>query len=266
MANKAKHQGQDQRGLSVVVLAAGFATRLYPLTRDQAKPLLDVGGRPVLNRILERVLPLPGLESCVVVTNARFHNSFQAWRNDLPDSLGGQVPITLLNDGATENENRCGGLMDLLLGMQEVRRQWPGNDVLVLAGDNLIEEDLDGFLGDFRARSEPLLLCRRIPGGMPPGRHGEALVDADGHITRFREKPRDPEGELAATCFTFLPPDALGQLEEYLGEGGERDAPGHFLAWLVPRRRVHARELRGRTFDIGNLESLANARAIFAAE
>ncbi|MFT5290179.1 MAG: glucose-1-phosphate thymidylyltransferase [Planctomycetota bacterium] len=266
MANEANSHGHGKRGLSVVVLAAGFATRLYPLTRDQAKPLLDVGGRPVLNRILERVLPLPGLDSCVVVTNARFHSSFQAWREDLPDSLGKQVPITLLNDGATENENRCGGLFDLLLGMREVHRHWPHNDVLVLAGDNLIEEDLSGFLRDFRELSEPLLLCRRIPGGMPPERHGEALVNTQGHITRFREKPLVPEGELAATCFTFLPPDTLEQLELYLDEGGERDAPGHFLAWLVPRRRVHARELQGRTFDIGNLESLAHARAIFAAK
>lgn len=242
--------------LVLVVLAAGFATRLYPLTRDRAKPLLDVGGRAVLSHVLDRAAALNGVAGCVVVTNARFHDQFVEWRAQYESD----VPISLLNDGATENENRLGGIADLALGLQEAQRQCPGADVLVLAGDNLIEEDLSEFLAYFRRLRAPLLLCRRISGGIPPSRHGEVLVDSTGRVTRFREKPADPESELAATCFYFLPADTTPQLERYLASGGDSDAPGHFLAWLVPQREVHARVLKGRTFDIGNLESLERAR------
>ena len=246
----------DDAPLHVVVLAAGFATRLYPLTRDRAKPLLDVGGRPVLSHVLDRILALRGIAGCTVVTNARFHEQFVAWR----DGYDADVAIGLHDDGARTNETRRGGATDLLLGFQAVQRIDPTADVVVLAGDNLIEESLDAFREDYARLREPLLLCRRIPGGIPPARHGEATVDGDGRITRFREKPADPDSELAATCFYFFPADVRDQLERFLAEGGDPDAPGHFLTWLVPRRTVHARELVGRTFDIGNLESLERAR------
>jgi len=248
-----------RRPLVVVALAAGFATRLYPQTRDRAKPLLDVGGRAVLARILDRALAIDGVDGCVVVTNERFHHQFEAWAAD----YDAPVPLHLLNDGAVDNQERCGGLTDLLLGFQRAQREAPGADVLVLAGDNLVEEDLDPFRATYRELGAPLILCRRIPGGIPPSRHGEVQVDAEGRVSRFREKPADPDSELAATCFYFLPGETRAALERYLAAGGDTDAPGHFLAWLVLRETVHARSLRGRSFDIGDAESLTRAREAF---
>lgn len=242
--------------MKAVVLAAGFATRLGPLTRERAKPLLAVGGRPVLSYLLDRVLALEAVDGVLIVTNGRFHAQFEDWRA----SYSSRVPIELLCDGAGSDATKQGALADLALALERVPA---GEDVLVAAGDNLIDTELAPLARAFERAGDALVTARELPGDVPPGLYGEMTLDPSGRLVRFREKPSDPRTRLTAICLYFFRPAVRALLSEYLAAGGERDAPGHFLAWLAPRARVHGALLTGRYFDIGNRESLDEARAAF---
>lgn len=244
--------------MKIIVLAAGFATRLWPLTKNCAKPLLDIGGRTVLDRLLEVGLRCPAIEEIVLVTNARFRADFDAWRTraSIP------VPVDILDDGAMHAEELRGALADLSLALDHTSASNDG--YMVLAGDNLIDFELAPYVTQFQdAGRPPTLLVRRIEGGVPPRRYGEVLCDAHERVLRFREKPAQPESDLAATGLYLMPRDVPQHLRRYLESGGHEDAPGHFIAWLCEREKVFARQTSGTLWDIGNLESLELARRAF---
>lgn len=241
--------------MNLLLLCAGFATRLYPLTRDRAKPLLEVGGRPVLDHLMERLAGIE-LERGVLVHNARFAEDFRAWAATEP----APVPLETIDDGALDDEHKLGGIADLALGLRRLEQLAPGRPVLVLAGDNLIEFPLAPHAERFRVHEEPLVLARELEELPPPRRYGEITADAEGRVLRFREKPERPESRLAATCLYFLPAGILGEVETYLGEGGDPDAPGHFVGWLSRRRTVRVSPFTGTLWDIGDRASLDACR------
>lgn len=246
--------------MRAVLLAAGFATRLYPLTRERAKPLLEVGGKPVLSHLLERVLELPELEQVLVVTNDRFHAQFEAWAG----GLAAGVPLHLLNDGARDDASKRGAIGDLALALQAL----PQDDapLFVAAADNLVDADLARCARRFlEAPDTPLLFVREIEGVVPPGRYSEVLLAPDGTVRRFREKPDDPQTPLSAVGLYFLPAAARAWVATYLAGGGNPDAPGHLFEWLSRRATLRAMPLEGAWHDIGNHETLAAARAAFEA-
>jgi len=245
--------------VKVIALAAGFATRLFPLTRDRAKPLLEVGGRAVLSRLLDRVLEVPEITEVVVVANHRFHGQFTAWR----EGYRASVPIRLIDDGTTCDEDKLGAIADLELAVRSLGPEAAGEDLLVVAGDNLLDFDLRPHAASFARDRRPLLLLRELEGPLPPARYNEVRVDDRGRVIDFREKPADPRVPLVAICLYFLPSAAGEWLREYLAQGGNPDAPGYFIEWLVGRTPVRAERFAGGWFDIGNLETLEAARAAF---
>ncbi|MEE3327708.1 MAG: nucleotidyltransferase family protein [Myxococcota bacterium] len=245
--------------MKAYLLAAGFATRMYPLTRDRAKPLLEVGGAPILSHILRRVEVIPDLSEVVVVGNHRFADALMDWSH----SVSCSVPIRVLDDGASEVEERLGALGDLAFALEQVPNE--GEDLLVVAGDNLLDFDLDSYHRDFKAEGSSLLITRRVHLDGGPSPYNEVNLDKTGRVVGFREKPPDPGSSLSAMAVYFLTAENAGLLEEYLAAGGNSDAPGHFIAWLVSVRRVVARPLSGRWFDIGSLEALQAAREGFAS-
>jgi glucose-1-phosphate thymidylyltransferase len=246
--------------MKAVLLAAGFATRLHPLTLERAKPLLDVGGRPVLTRLLERVLELPGLDEVAVVANRRFSRQFQAWA----DGLDTPVPLRLIDDGALDDAHRLGAIGDLALALEQLPDD--GAPLFVGAGDNLVETDLASYARRFAAEpTRPLLIVRRIEGEVPPGRYSEVVLGPDSLVTSFREKPADPRSPLSAVGLYFLPSEARAWVRQYIDEDGNPDAPGHFLEWLARRQPLRAAPLEGSWHDIGNLQTLAAARAAYAS-
>jgi len=248
--------------MKVVLLAAGFATRMYPLTRERAKPLLEVGGRPIVEHVLRRALALDDVSSGVVVTNARFQADFERWRAGFDSDL----PLSLVCDGVREEAERLGAVGDMRLGLEaadEDGEAGEDEEYLVVSGDNLVDSDLAPLAAEFRRRAAPLLVVREVAGAVPPRRHGEVELDGEGRVTSFREKPADPRSPLVATSLYFFPPGVRALVDQYLGAGGNPDAPGHFVEWLVLRRPVYAARFEGRWFDVGSLESLAAARAAF---
>jgi glucose-1-phosphate thymidylyltransferase len=245
--------------VKVVLLCAGYATRMYPLTRDFPKALLDVADAPILSHLLSRALTVPGVDEVVVVSNHRFAALFEDWAA----SAGRRVPIRVLDDGSTEESNRLGALGDLAFALRQVPLE--GHDALIAAGDNLVLFDLAGQGRSFAERRAPQLAVRAAPVDAARSRYGEVQIDAAHRVVRFREKPPDPQGELAATGIYFFTASTWPLLEQYLAEGGNRDAPGHFIAWLVAQTPVYAEKIDGPWYDIGDLESLKRARMELSA-
>ncbi|MCP4004807.1 MAG: nucleotidyltransferase family protein [bacterium] len=244
--------------MKIFVLGAGYATRLYPLTRERAKPLLEVGGQAILTRILRRLTGLPEISEVIVISNARFAEAFEDWARDFDPG------IRILNDGSTDEDNRLGAIGDLAFALQEVPLD--GEDWLVVAGDNLLEFDPSPAYETFRAKGTPLVVVREVedPDSLRP--YNEITLNSAGDVASFVEKPANPQSRLAAIALYFFPCSVAGDVERYLREGGNPDAPGHFMAWLVQHSQVACERLDGRWFDIGSLETLEAARAAFAGE
>jgi len=240
--------------LNAYLLAAGYATRMHPLTRDRPKPLLEVAGRPILSHILDGVLGLDGLRRVVVIANDRFAPHFERWAAGLETA----VPVEIVNDGTRSDADKRGALGDLAFAL--ARRPAGDEPWLVAAGDNLLGFPLRQLQEVFaRDETQPLLGVRRVKRGAASA-YNEVVMDDRGRVERFREKPPDARSEWAAIALYFFPPAVAAELETYLAEGGNPDAPGHFIAWLVDRVPTRATLLPGEWFDIGSLEGLEHAR------
>ncbi|MEJ7618624.1 MAG: sugar phosphate nucleotidyltransferase [Pyrinomonadaceae bacterium] len=139
--------------MKIIVLAAGYATRLYPLTLTRPKPLLEVAGRPMINHVLDGLRSVPDVTGIYVVTNAKFAQNFQAWANDYQFG-NGATPIKVINDKSTDDSNKLGAIGDLHLVLQ---REAIGEDVIVVAGDNLFNQSLEGFAQFGRQKNAPVV-------------------------------------------------------------------------------------------------------------
>lgn len=245
--------------MRAILLCAGFATRLFPLTRDRAKPLLPVAGRPILEHLLDPLLELGRIDETVIVTNARFHSEFDRWLS-LYRRRRPRHRFRLLNDGATDNEHRLGAVRDLALAVAEVGRETP---TLVAAADNLFRFSLKRFFEDFAAHPRSLVLRYREPDRDRLRRTGVVKVDEEdsGRILEFREKPEEPESTWACPAFYLFEPEALALPDRFLSEAPETDAPGHFIAWLSRHLPVYTHLMRGVRLDVGDLESYRRAEA-----
>jgi glucose-1-phosphate thymidylyltransferase len=245
--------------MKAIVLAAGFATRMYPLTRDRAKPLLDVAGKPVLSRLLDRVLTLDSVDEVLVVTNHRFLEQFELWR----DGYESRVPVRVLDDGTLDDAGKRGAIADLAFALEAIDDV--DADLLVVAGDNLIDFDLQVHADRFVELGRPMCLVREIQGVVPPRRYSEVTLDG-ARVVTCREKPAEVRSNLSAICLYFLPAFVRPRLAEYLGDQAEHDAPGHFIAWLHEREPLAASRIDGGWHDIGDLETLERARTAFGAQ
>lgn len=246
--------------MKALVLAAGYGTRLYPLTRDRPKPLLPIGGRPLLDRLVENLGRVEQLEAIWTVTNGRFEGDFRSWAERVRRRL--PVPLHVISDGTTEPEERLGAVGDIAYAIE---RAEPEDDLLVAAGDNLFEFEIQAMVraaqGDPRADAVVAVEERRSRDRLRRG--GVAEVDDEGRIRRFVEKPEEPGSRTAAAPLHLYRRRTLPLVRRYVESGGEADAPGHFLEWLVPRRPVRAWRMPADRHDIGTPESFRETRRRF---
>ena len=234
--------------MNLVILAAGYATRLYPLTRDRPKHLLEVGGRPILDLLLDR-LPVEELETVYVVTNSKFAPRFREWAESHP------AGIEVIDDGTTSDDDRLGAIGDLQL----VISTGIDDDLLVAAGDSLFSDPLDGFVRFARERAAPVIAAYDVGDLEEIKRLSAIEVDEDSRVTSFQEKPERPTSTLAGIALYFYPRSMLPLVAEYLEAGNNPDQPGRLLQWLHERTPVYAWLVPGRWFDIGTPETLAEA-------
>lgn len=235
--------------MKAVLLCAGFGTRMYPLTRDRAKPLLPVAGKPVVGYLVEELEATASFDEIVVVANARFHTQFIEW---------GSGRVTVLNDGSTSDDNRLGAVRDLAWAVDEHRIRVP---VLVAAGDNLFRDTIGPFVADYVARPRNLVLRYREPDRVKLARTGVATIDEAGRIVQLVEKPDEPPSAWACPALYILELDAIAELETYVASTAMPDALGSFIAWLARRAPVFTHEMRGSRLDVGDREGYARAES-----
>lgn len=225
-----------------LILAAGYATRLYPLTENFPKPLLKVGDRSILDRLVDDVAP--AVESFTVVTNHRFAGHFEAWAAGRPEA------ITVVDDGTMDNENRLGAVRDIVLGLE-------GNtdDVLIMAGDNVLDFSLTRFTDFFREKKASCVMTFEEKRLEKQRKTAIITFDGAGRITSYEEKPQNPKGCHAVPPFYCYTAVDAARAEEALAEGCPADAPGSFAAWLAGKTQLYAFEMPGLRYDIGDAES-----------
>lgn len=245
--------------MKVIILAAGYATRLYPLTLDTPKPLLNVAGKTIVEHILDKVTPVKGVSNIFIVTNDKFYDHFREWQQDYTFL----VPISILNDGTKTNEDRLGavGDIDFVLRTQQI-----DEDVLVIAGDNLFGFSLQQFVYDFEQSGKKSLVALHDLGDVEKvkGKFGVAMVEGT-KIVDFEEKPFNPKSTLASTaCYLFSKDDL--HMIPMLRKEGKADNSGDLVKWLVEHSEVYGFVFTEHWFDIGSLELLKKADEVYSRE
>jgi glucose-1-phosphate thymidylyltransferase len=234
--------------MRAIILAAGYATRLRPLTDSIAKQLLPIGGRPMMDWICDKVAEVTG--DIHVVTNARFADDFERWASR-------RDGITVHDDGTTSNEDRLGAIGDIAFVLEQTGVD---DDLLVLAGDNLFDFALADFVAFWRPKGAASAIAVYDCGDLELATHyGVVDVAEDDRVLGFEEKPSEPRNTLVATACYLYHRDHLPLIERYLSEGNSADQPGRLIAWLYTREPVYGYRFAGPWFDIGNPEQLLEA-------
>ena len=246
--------------MKVIILAAGYATRLHPLTLAQPKPLLPVAGKPMIEYVLDNLAPIGGLDRIYVVTNSKFARHFQEWA-DLYRATKAKLDFTIVNDGSTDDTNKLGAIGDLRLVLT---RQHVDDDIIVVAGDNLFSEKLTDYGRVCREKKNPVLAVYDVGDLEQIKKYNAITIAADGRITFFEEKPKNPTSTLTGIALYSDPKSTLPLIEQYVAEGNNPDQPGRLVQWLYPRLPVYTWKVPGLWFDIGSKESLEEANRIFA--
>jgi glucose-1-phosphate thymidylyltransferase len=242
--------------MTSLILAAGYATRLYPLTENFPKPLLEVGGKSVLDWVMEDIDAIDQIERHVVVSNSRYLPHFQEWKEQSSYSK----EIILLDDGSTENENRLGAVKDILFAIEEVGLD---EDLLVLAADNLLDFSFKGFVDYFGQKQATCIMRHHEPSVEKLTRTGVITIDISERVLMMEEKPTEPKSHWAVPPFYVYKREDILLLKQAIEEGCNTDAPGSFIAWLSQKRPVYAYLMEGKRWDIGNLESYERVKEEF---
>jgi glucose-1-phosphate thymidylyltransferase len=245
--------------MKVLILAAGYATRLYPLTLTRPKPLLDVAGKPMIEHVLDNIAPIPGIDRVYVVTNAKFAEQFQQWA-DHYRATKAKLNFTIINDGSTDDSNKLGAIGDLNLVLERERID---DDLIVVAGDNLFSQSVEEFGQHCRSKGAPVLAVYDVGNLEEIKKYNAITIDPDGRITYFEEKPKQPQSTLTGIALYYYPKATLPLIRQYVAEGNNPDQPGRLVEWLYKRTPFYTWRVPGTWFDIGSKETLEEANRIF---
>lgn len=242
--------------MKALILAAGYGTRLYPLTKNKAKPLLPVAGKPIINHLLDRLATIEALDHIYVVTNDKFAGDFERWAAETQC----RKPITAVNDATTSDDDKLGAIGDIHL---VIERHAIDEPLLIVGGDNIFTFDLNEFVRFYDAHGSAVGLYG-LDDLEAIKRYNEIVLDPGGRIISFREKPPDPKSNLFAICLYLYAADDVRRVAQYIAEGNNPDAPGHYLAWLHTRSHVYGCPLQGTWYDIGDLRAYEEAERFFS--
>ena len=245
--------------MNALILAAGYATRLFPLTLNKAKPLLDVGGKPIIEWLFDNLVSIPELRTVYIVTNEKFARDFQDWANAYQDRHRA-LRIKIINDGSKNDDDKLGAIGDINLVL--TRENLTNDDLLVIAGDNLFKQPLTEFAN--AAKDSRATVAVYDVGNLEAmKKYGTVTIDSKGTITNFEEKPKEPKSTLAAVALYYYSREVLPLFTTYLAAGNNPDQPGLFLQWLYTRKPINTFQIQGQWLDIGSKETLENADKIF---
>jgi glucose-1-phosphate thymidylyltransferase len=246
--------------MKAVILAAGYATRLYPLTLNHPKPLLPVGKKPLIEHIIDRMQKVVDLDAIYVVTNDKFFPHFQEWAVNTKS----KIPVNVMNDKTKTNEDRLGAVGDINFVITQARID---DNLLVVAGDNLFDFDVRDMVRQFLVKKTSIVGVFDVGDPMKAaGKFGVVEVNAEDRIVGFVEKPAQPVSSLISTaCYLFSKSDVAWMRKE-LQQGVRLDNSGDLIKLLVEKRGVFAFRLPGAWYDIGSHEEYQKVCAIYAAK
>lgn len=236
--------------MKCIILAAGYATRLYPLTENFPKPLLKVGKKGILDWLVDDIAPL--IDEFIVVSNHKFAERFQAWADNKPQK------ITVLDDGTESNETRFGAVKDIQLAVQGIT-----DDCVVMAGDNVLDFSLHQFVRFAHEKGTSCVMCHEENRLEALQKTAVITMDENNLIISYEEKPEEPKGNYAVPPFYFYRVADIHRIQEALDAGCGYDAPGSFAAWLSVQTPMHAYVMPGKRYDIGDMKSYETVQAVF---
>ena len=243
--------------MKCLILAAGYATRLYPLTENFPKPLLKVGKVSILDRLVDDLKKNKEINEFIVVTNDKFAKHFEDWKSERAE-----CNITIINDGTDSNETRLGAVKDIQLAVKSLNID---DDLFVMAGDNVLDFSLNSFIDFAGQKGASCVMCHEENELKKQQKTAIITVDKNDMITSYEEKPRKPKGNLAVPPFYYYLARDIGRIEEALNEGCGYDAPGSFAAWLSGKTTMYAYKMPVKRYDIGDMSSYEYVKSIFAA-
>ena len=232
--------------MKALILAAGYATRLYPLTINTPKPLLPVSGKPIVDYIMDKLEVVEELDEVYVVTNERFYRNFNDWAQKHKSSK----KITIVNDETLTNEERLGAIGDIQLVLDKMKLD---DDLLIIAGDNLFSFQMNDFLKFAKKKASNFsIVLHNIRSREEARKYGVVKIDDESKLLSFAEKPKEPESALVAICLYYFPKNKLIRVKEYLSQSKHNDAPGNYISWLVQNDNVYGFIFENEWYDIGD--------------
>jgi glucose-1-phosphate thymidylyltransferase len=245
--------------MKLIILAAGYATRLYPLTLNQPKPLLPVAGKPMMEHVLDNIATIKSIDHAYVVTNAKFARHFEDWAGTYhrPDL---HFSFTIVNDNSTDDTNKLGAIgdMNLVLTKYDVN-----DDIIVIGGDNLFSNDLSEFGAYCKEKSAPVTGVYDVGDLEAIKKYNSIEIDENNRITYFEEKPQVPRSTLTGIALYYYPKATLPLIYQYIAEGNNPDQPGRLVQWLYTRAPFYVWEVPGLWYDVGSIETLEEANRVF---
>jgi len=234
--------------MKAVILCAGYATRLYPLTLDKPKSLLEISGKPLLNYIIEKVEKINEIDEIFIVTNEKFFRDFEEWLEKCNGKFAKKIEI--INDKTKTNETRIGGIGDLDFTIREKRID---EDLLVVLGDNLFDFDLNGIFSAFKKNNEVTVGVYDLKEKEQAKNFG-VLKIKNQKLISFEEKPQNPKSTIVSTGIYLFPKKEIKTINDYMTTDKPKDGPGYFILDLLKKQEIRIFEFKGRWFDIGTKE------------
>lgn len=237
--------------MKCLILAAGYATRLYPLTENFPKPLLPVQDKPILDWLIDDMDTLGEIDEYVVISNHKFAHHFDAWAKTKTQK------VTVVDDGTSSNETRLGAVKDIQYAIDKLGLD---DDMLVIAGDNLLDFSLTKFIQYAKEKDTSCIMRFYEPSEKKLVKCGVVTIDENDKILEMTEKSPTPATHWCCPPFYYYTKEDAKLVQKGIDSGCGVDAPGSYIAWLCKQTTVHAMEMPGKRYDIGNLESYENVQ------
>ncbi len=238
--------------MKTIIIAAGYATRLGELTKNFPKPLLKIGSKTILGRLLDDIDPIADIDEHIIVTNHRFASVFEDWAHKQQYVK----PIRIIDDGTSSNETRLGAVGDLLFAMQQLKQD---DDLLVVAADNLLFFHFQEFVDFAKEKNTSCIMYHEQPSIEKLQRTGVVVLDDNNRVIEMAEKPQQPRTHHAVPPFYLYMRQDLGLIRHSLENGCGNDAPGNLAHYMVEHTMMHAWPMNGERFDIGSLDTYYEA-------
>jgi len=237
--------------VDAIILAAGYATRMYPLTKDKPKSLLEVSGKPIIEHIIKKIESLDSIKKIYIITNNKFEKHFNQWLHN----FDANKPIEIINDGTTSNDDRLGALGDISYAINEKNIE---DDMLVVAGDNLFEVSLDQIFSIFEKKKHNSIVLHDVK-DIELAKYYGVVEIKDNIVVDFEEKPANPKSTLISTGIYLFTKKTINLIEKYISQGNNPDKTGDFIEWLYKREKIYAHITDKSWYDIGSFEQLEEA-------